>query len=183
MLSSINWWDEMLGPFQRKDALTGRVEIWPYLFNYAKDHPFTGSGYGSFWNIGENSPVYQYTKNWVSELGNGHNGYIDLLVQIGVPGLVLAVIATIISPAVRLLSTNVAGRSQLALLVAMLVFCAGHNMTESSLLERDTIIEVFLMFTIALTGVVTRRSSKPVRAPSPEQRERSSSRRRSTARA
>ncbi|MBW8891112.1 MAG: O-antigen ligase family protein [Burkholderiales bacterium] len=183
MLSSMKWWDEMLGPFQRQDALTGRVQIWPHLFNYAQDHPLTGSGYGSFWNIGENSPVYQYTKNWVSELGNGHNGYIDLLVQIGVPGLVLAVVATIIAPAVRLLSTSVAGRSQLALLIAMLVFCAGHNMTESSLLERDTIIEVFLMFTIALTGVITRRSSKPARAPSPERREGSSSRRRSTARA
>lgn len=183
MLSSIKWWDEMLGPFQRKDALTGRAEIWPYLFNYAKDHPFTGSGYGSFWNIGENSPVYQYTKNWVSELGNGHNGYIDLLVQVGLPGLILAVVATIIAPAARLLSSSVVGRSQLALLVAMLVFCAGHNMTESSLLERDTIIEVFLMFAIALIGVVTRRSSKPVRAPSPERREGSSSRRRAAVRA
>lgn len=183
MLSSLKWWDEMLGPFQRKDALTGRGEIWPYLFNYAKDHPLTGSGYGAFWNIGENSPVYQYTKNWVSELGNGHNGYIDLLVQVGLPGLILAVVATIIMPAARLLSTTSAGRSQVALLVAMLVFCVGHNMTESSLLERDTIIEVFLMFTIALTGVVTRRSSKPVRSPTPERREGSSSRRRSAARA
>jgi len=183
MLSTMKWWDEMLGPFQRHDALTGRVQIWPHLFNYAKDHPFTGSGYGSFWNIGDNSPVYQYTKNWVSELGNGHNGYLDLLVQVGLPGLILAVIATIIAPAARLLSSGVAGRSQLALLIAMLVFCAGHNFTESSLLERDTIIEVFLMFAIALIGVVTRRSSKPVRAPSSERREGSSSRRRSTARA
>ena len=183
MMSTLTWWDEMLGPFQRKDALTGRVQIWPHLFNYARDHPLTGSGYGSFWNIGENSPVYQYTKNWVSELGNGHNGYIDLLVQIGVPGLILAVIATLIAPTARLLSSNSIKPSQVALLVAMLLFCAGHNMTESSLLERDTIIEVFLMLTIALTAVVTKRSTKQASSSSAERREGSSSRRISTARA
>jgi O-antigen ligase len=175
MMVSIKWWDEMLGPFARKDALTGRVQIWPHLISYAKDHPLTGSGYGSFWNIGDSSPVYQYTKNWVSELGNGHNGYLDLLVQIGLPGLILAVVATILAPAGKLLTTASASRSQVALLAAMLVFCAGHNMTESSLLERDTIIEVFLMFTIALTGVVTRRSSGKVRSSSSDGRSSSSS--------
>jgi len=37
-----------------------------------------------------------------------------------------------------------------------LVFCAGHNMTESSLLDRDAIVQVFLMFTIALIHLETR---------------------------
>jgi O-antigen ligase len=183
MLSTMTWWDEMLGPFSRKDALTGRVQIWPHLIAFAKDHPFTGSGYGSFWNIGEDSPVYQYTRNWVSELGNGHNGYLDLLVQIGVPGLILAVIASILAPAGRLLGANTTARAQVALPAAILVFCAGHNMTESSLLDRDTIIEVFLMITIALTGVVLRRSSKSVRPSSSERRDASSARLKSPTRA
>jgi hypothetical protein len=56
-------------------------------------------------------------------------------------------------------------------------------MTESSLLDRDTIIEVFLMITIALTGVVLRRSSKPVRPSSSERRGASSAHLKSPTRA
>jgi hypothetical protein len=31
----------------------------------------------------------------------------------------------------------------------MLLFCAGHNLTESSLFDRDQILQVFLTFTLA----------------------------------
>lgn len=148
--------DRLLAPFTGQDALTGRGSIWPVLIGYAQDHWMTGAGYGSFWNIGPNSPVGHYTKSWVSGIASGHNGYIDLLTQIGYPGLVLAVLATIVLPLLHLLVSLRIDRSQASLLLAFLVFCAGHNMTESSLLDRDMIVEVFLMTTIALIGTATR---------------------------
>jgi len=157
MMFWINTWDEVLGPFAKKDALTGRVQIWPHLFSYVSDHPLTGSGYGSFWNIGEDSPIYQYSKSWVSQISNGHNGYLDLLVQVGYPGLILALAATLVIPLAKLLINSELSRERGALLIALLVFCAGHNMTETSIFERDVIVEMFLMFALALAGVATPR--------------------------
>lgn len=159
MMYWIASWDEVLGPFEKRDALTGRVQIWPHLIAYARDHIITGAGYGSFWNIGEASPIYQYSKNWVSEIGNGHNGYIDLLIQVGAPGLILAVVAAFLAPLGKLLADTSASRSRGALLIGIIVFSAGHNMTESSLFDRDVIIQVFLMLAVALTGLVARGST------------------------
>jgi len=158
MLYWIGAWDEALGPFSRRDGLTGRVQIWPYLVNYAQDHPFTGAGYGSFWNIGEASPIYAYSKNWVSTLSSGHNGFLDLLVQVGWPGVILAVLATMVIPLWKLLSGENISRARGALLIGIIVFCIGHNMTETSLFERDVIVGVFLIFAVALTNVLYRRS-------------------------
>ena len=52
-------------------ALTGRVQIWPVLASYAADHPF-GAGYGSFWAIGDASPIFQYGSGWVTTVDHAH---------------------------------------------------------------------------------------------------------------
>lgn len=158
MIYAITAWDESLGPFARKDGLTGRVQIWPYLIAYAHDHPITGAGYGSFWNIGEQGPIFAYSQNWVSTLTSGHNGYLDLLVQVGWPGLILAIIATIVMPLWKLLSNSEINRARGGMLIALIIFCVGHNMTETSLFERDVIVGVFLIFAVALTNSLSRRS-------------------------
>lgn len=157
MMYTITAWDQMLGPFERRDGLTGRAQIWPYLIAYAQDHPLTGAGYGAFWNIGTESPIHVYSRNWIATLSSGHNGYLDLLVQVGWPGLILAVLATMIVPMQQLLSNSGVSRSRGALLIGLIVFCIGHNMTETSLLERDVIVGVFLIFAVALVQVVCRR--------------------------
>ena len=151
-------WDQLVAPFNSEDALTGRVQIWPILLAYWHDNWLLGAGFGSFWNIGPFSPVYRYagSESWVETITSGHNGYLDLVVQIGLPGLVLAVVTTIVLPLMKLLANASTVRSNGALLMAFLVFCAGHNMTESSLLDRDAIVQVFLMFTIALIHLETR---------------------------
>lgn len=143
---------EISAYFSQPDALTGRVQIWPILIAFANDHLMLGSGYGSFWNIGGDSPVNDYSRAWVSQMASGHNGYLDALVQIGLPGLILTILAAIVAPSWRLATSKVISRRHGAMMMAMLAFCAGHNLTETSLLDRDAIVWVFLMFVIALVG-------------------------------
>jgi len=145
----------LIEPYTRQDAFTGRGQIWPVLLRYATDHPTLGAGYGSFWNIGKNSPVYLYSKSWVTGLGNGHSGYLDILVATGLPGLILAVNAAIVAPTTRLLSSLTLDPRMGSLLLASLVFSAVHNATETTLFERDMVVQVFLMLTIALVGAAT----------------------------
>jgi O-antigen ligase len=132
-------------------ALTGRGAIWPLLLEYASDHLWTGAGYGSFWQIGDASPIWTLTSGWVASVAaHGHNGYLDLLVTIGLPGLVLAIAVLFVWPALRLLySTNIS-RARRALLTSLMVFAAGHNLTESTLLAGVSPSYVFLMIAIIL---------------------------------
>jgi len=172
---TLSFWSEIVAFFSRPDAFTGRVQIWSVLVAYWKDNWLLGSGYGSFWNIGGNrTPVFHYVKetDWVALVSIGHNGYLDLLAQTGLPGLVLGVLAVVVVPLRNLLSSLNIGRSQGALLMSFLVFCVAHNLLETSLMDRDAIIQMYLMFTIALIGVVTRRRS--VRVPDEENSEASS---------
>jgi O-antigen ligase len=159
--ATIAYWSEIEAIFSRPDAFTGRVHIWSTLLAYWKDNWVFGSGYGSFWNIGNNkSPLYHYARDtdWVALVAIGHNGYIDLLCQTGLPGLTLVVISTVIIPLVNLGSGSIT-RSQRGLLASFLIFCVGHNLTETSVLDRDSIVGILQMFTIAMICVTSRRSA------------------------
>lgn len=149
----VGWieWDEIAKPFNRPEAFSGRVQIWSASIGYWRDHPW-GSGYGSFWNVGADKLIAHYVnpKNWVAALAEGHNGYLDLLVQIGTFGFFLAMASLLVIPLSKLIVRGTPTQSEGSLLIAILIFCAGSNLMESSFLERDAIVEVFLLLAIAL---------------------------------
>lgn len=72
-----------------KDAtLTGRGDMWPYIFEMIGKEPLLGYGYGAFW-YGPDTPsfyIWQAT-GWTPP--NSHNGYLDLWLQIGLLGLLV----------------------------------------------------------------------------------------------
>jgi O-antigen ligase len=156
------YWDVISAPFATDDAFTGRTQIWPVMLAFYHDHWLTGAGYGSFWNIGDDSPIYHYAKqgSWVANITSGHNGYLDLLVQIGLPGWLLAIAGVFVAPLIRVFSIVHINKSVRGMLVAGLLFCIGHNFTESTLLDRDQVVEIFLMLTLAMisTAAMPRRS-------------------------
>lgn len=152
------YWSLLTAPFSSQDALTGRVQIWPVLVRYWQDHPWLGSGFGSFWNAGEPGPVARYAHGWIATaINSGHNGYLDMLAQTGLPGLVLAVFAAVLAPLSKFVMHAWPDRSRASLLLACIWFCAGHNLTESSLFDRDATVHVMLMLAIALLGLEARR--------------------------
>lgn len=134
-----------------KSSLTGRSAIWGILLRYSSEHLWTGAGYGSFWQIGYNSPIWKYTNDWVAQRGShGHNGYLDLLVTIGLPGLILTIVVLLVWPMIRLLSSVNIARSRRGLLCAMMAFCALHNLSESTLFDRSNTVQVFLMIAVVI---------------------------------
>ncbi len=161
------YWTEITARLADPTAFTGRTQIWSVLLTFARDHLLQGAGYGSFWNIGTTSPVFHYigAKSWLTYITSGHNGYLDLLVQIGLPGLLLAVLALIVVPLNRLLVNLNIDRQSGGLVMATLLFCWFHNCTESSLLDRDSPVQVILVLGLAMVDVLARR------VPAPETRQ------------
>lgn len=141
----------LLGHLEDPKAFTGRTQIWQALFRYIGDHPWFGAGYGSFWHIGPSSPVFTYASGEVALIPSGHNGFLDVAVQIGIPGLILIIVVAIIFPVRRLLNSPIAKGQRGALLAALFLFCIGHNFTESSLFDRDLLVWVMLMIAMALS--------------------------------
>ncbi len=135
--------------FLNPTAFTGRGQIWGTLLRYSADHPMLGAGFGSFWNIEAGSPVFQYSTGYVAMITVGHSGYMDQLVTVGVPGLVLMVAAVVVWPLAKLLMSQGVEKGQGALISAMLMFCIGHNVTESGLFERDMIVSTIFFFAVA----------------------------------
>jgi exopolysaccharide production protein ExoQ len=85
--------DILLGLFNRSTTLTGRIPLWNYLFSeYISKRPLEGYGFSAFWyQPGINARI-QAILGWPYGIGVSDNGYMDILLGLGLPGLVLLVI-------------------------------------------------------------------------------------------
>ena len=91
---AVGWWlwtyesAEILAALGKDPSLTGRTGIWDALFTKIAERPWTGYGYNAFWGK-ESEPALwvRYQTGWL--VPSAHNGWIDLLVQLGWPGAVL----------------------------------------------------------------------------------------------
>jgi O-antigen ligase len=136
-------------------SFTGRGNIWAALLRYANDNLMLGAGFGSFWNVGPVSPIYRYGSGYVTQITIGHSGFLDQLVTVGLPGMTLMVFALMVWPLWKLLSNRDIPPERGALIAALTLFCIGHNITESSLFERDAIVATLLYFAAALAQYCT----------------------------
>jgi exopolysaccharide production protein ExoQ len=101
MLVAINW-DLVYAYFSDYDTLSGRVAIWASIMPYIREHFLLGSGYGSFYAIGEASPMLRLGVNKVvAAVGHSHSGYFEILLTTGIIGLILALVALVFLPFYR----------------------------------------------------------------------------------
>jgi len=101
MLVAMNW-DLVYAYFSDYETLSGRVAIWASIMPYIRDHFLLGSGYGSFYAIGEASPMLRLGVNKVvAGVGHSHSGYFEILLTTGIIGLMLALVALVFLPFYR----------------------------------------------------------------------------------
>ncbi len=84
--------DSIAGAFGRDATLTGRTGVWPYVAGAIADRPFFGYGYSTFWR-----PDGAFVQYLPTQLGwrpyHAHDGYLELVLDIGIVGLAIFVIA------------------------------------------------------------------------------------------
>ncbi len=128
-------WDDIagsIGGLFGKDAdLTGRTDIWQLVMLEVARHPLLGIGYGGFW-LGEGSPS-QYVIDamfWIPL--QSHDGYLDLLNELGIVGLGLA-LATFAWHARSLGRLMLFDREESAMHCAIFIMLLISNVTESEI--------------------------------------------------
>ena len=140
---------------------TGRTEIWQAEAAYIRDHPVLGAGFGSFADTGGLSPLHNYVGNsWVGAVSHGHNGYLQLLVTIGGIGFLLAFASLIVVPVIAFWRRS-GDLKMKAMLFALFVFLALHNLMETDFLEGDGVAWVMFLLLLAMLGSIERGERSP----------------------
>lgn len=70
-------------------TFTGRSIIWDFVESEIEHRPLLGWGYQSFWLVGPDAPSIVDAPGWVKDMPNGHNGYLDVKVELGYAGYAL----------------------------------------------------------------------------------------------
>ncbi|MGZ9113536.1 MAG: O-antigen ligase family protein, partial [Brevundimonas sp.] len=156
---------EVLG---KDPSLTGRTEIWDSLMRKVADRPWTGYGYGAFWGrVGESVPADWVRKETGWTVPSAHNGWIDLLVQLGWPGAVLVGVLMATTALIAVLRSMASGVREgwwgLGFLAAFFVL----SLSESILLAHQGL--PWVLFMAMLTRAVLP-SPAPVAVPLVEKR-------------
>jgi exopolysaccharide production protein ExoQ len=126
-------------------TLTGRTDLWADLLDIAAENPLFGVGYGSFW-IGNTHNLWA-RHLWMPT--QGHNGYIDVYLELGAVGL-LVLAAVIVRAYLATLDRMTTNFGQGALHFALLTVIVIHNVSESSYL-RGTVDLWFIFLLCAIT--------------------------------
>lgn len=107
----------------RDTTLTGRTDVWRSLLPVAMNHPILGHGFGGFWTS-ETRELFM--------ISEGHNGYLDALLDMGFVGLMLVTLFTLssIRRAQRILKDDFFWAS---LWICFLIMVVIHNISESSI--------------------------------------------------
>lgn len=82
--------DTIFGLFGRSTSLTGRVPLWNAILNHAVSlHPWLGRGFGASWNVEAFRIEIMQAAGWVSQPLIADNGYLEILLHLGMLGLLM----------------------------------------------------------------------------------------------
>ena len=148
----------VLGSVGKDLSLTGRTDIWPYVIDKIRERPFWGYGFAVFWNglQGESAYVWRAVK-WT--VPDSHNGFLDLLIDLGFVGFFLFCIS-FLQTLIRSLVWVRTEQSWISLWsLLFLVYLLLSNSSESALFSRNSLIWVLystLVFTLSLEVKIRR---------------------------
>jgi O-antigen ligase len=153
----VTYWVEILTELGRDATLTGRTPIWGVMIVRLMQRPFLGYGIGAYFS--PKSP-YAFEAGQALKTGwippSGHNGFLDLAVDIGLIGLGLFIIIYLTSFIRALKLAYASKNSEDIFPLVYLIMLATNNITESLLLYESNIYWVLF---VTITFVLNQNSS------------------------
>lgn len=143
--------DTVLGALDRSDSLTGRVPLWHTVAEDAIKRPWLGYGYRAYWDTPEGpSKDVQVRVGWGPT--HGHNGYLDLWVDIGALGLgafALSLMVVVFRMVATFGRMTVAASVWIPVAIVSLLIA---SVAESSVLQRNSLL--WVLYTVAAFHLV-----------------------------
>lgn len=140
--------DDLAGLLGRDASLTGRLGVWAAAADSVRDRIWLGHGFAGFWVEGYPPAVLVAQLTRFPDVSQGHNGYIDILLQVGVAGLAVAAGSFALTGG-RLWRRLRSGEDRAAAAMAAVgVFIIAANVTESSFQQHS----FFMMVLFAVSA-------------------------------
>ena len=121
----------------RSETLTERTDIWAFLVPLAMKEPMIGHGFGGFWTE---------EMRWQSS-SHAHNGYLDVILDLGFVGLVLFSIF-LLSCCVKFQKALLNDYDWGMLGICFLLMAVTHNIAESSIVGLAGGISPVILFLV-----------------------------------
>jgi O-antigen ligase len=138
-------------------TFTGRWQLWEVVWDQIVQHYWLGYGFGAFWDVNgaDNSLGLAKSVGWLGVVGQAHNGYLDLFLQIGLIGLGLALLSLVWSlrlahKLLRLTPEHPFDISARAFAYAMILSIALYNLLESSYLRPHHLQAIWLFLALPI---------------------------------
>lgn len=134
----------------RNAGLTGRTQLWSLVWHMIRARFGFGYGYGGFWLgfQGPSAPVWRAT-GWNPP--NAHSGYLDLMLDLGVVGLIIFVLVIVVALRYAFALARRGKTLDAAFPLIFLIFFLVSNVTESYLVAYNSLSWVlFVAVTIHL---------------------------------
>jgi exopolysaccharide production protein ExoQ len=150
----------ILGSMGKDMTLTGRTDLWSESLISVSQRPWLGHGLGGFWRglTGESEIILQVMQ-W--EVPHSHNGFIDILLDLGIVGLGLFVISFTATYLRAMFYMRHGDRLEYVFPGLFLTFLLMTNLTESSLFRQG-----FMMLLLTVVTLSTHRV-QDLKSPSP----------------
>jgi len=132
-------------------SFTGRSDIWAIIIEHVHLHPLLGTGYGAYWTGPiAGTPSFDFVILMYFYPGSAHNGYLEVVNDLGVLGLVCLIgyLITYVRQALSLLKID---RDQATLYLCLFVQQGITNLSESHWFSVMSVN--FVIMTMATTAI------------------------------
>ncbi|MCV3216499.1 O-antigen ligase family protein [Plectonema radiosum NIES-515] len=157
----LTYWIELITGLGRDPSLTGRTFIWDVMIAKLMEQPLFGYGLNAFW--APNSPYaievgQAFRSTWIPP--NGHNGLLDLSVDVGLVGLALFLISYFTTFVRSLKRAYASKNSEDIWPLGYLSFLAMNNLTESYLMHQHNPYWIFYTTVVITMSQTNQRNIK-----------------------
>jgi O-antigen ligase len=131
-------------------SFTGRTDVWQFAIHNILERPMLGHGFMAFWRTDQVLSDTPYTDLWANTASHSHNGYLDIALTTGFPGLLLCIAFVVIGPIIsyhRYRKKRPSGPAPDAFSIFLLqiwLFGIYFNCFESALFDRGNRVWFFL---------------------------------------
>jgi O-antigen ligase len=84
--------ESIVGTTGKDLTLTGRIDIWADIWKEVEKHFVMGTGFQGFWVVADDPRIEDLYKIYLDLPNQAHNGYLDILNEIGFIGLALFIL-------------------------------------------------------------------------------------------
>jgi exopolysaccharide production protein ExoQ len=151
--------EQIASSFGKDLTLTGRTNFWPLVIDSIWHKPWLGYGFGAFWQGLDGPSAYVWNASSF-KTPNGHNGYLDLCLELGFVGLGIYMVQffkSVTSGIAYIMRVRTSDAFWPILLLSYIVLS---NLTESSLVVQNNFLwtlqlSVFFSLSMPQAGKMT----------------------------